>query len=214
MLHLRTIILVSCLAMPAVVAAQDLASRPRAPGTAVPGEPRMAAAQRPLPLSAPSGGGTPAKTGGAGRLAAGSPGPSLFTMLASLAMVVGLFLLAAWALRKGMPSAGRTLPIDVVEVLGRVSLAPRQPAQLVRIGQKLILVSLSSAGVRTLTEITDPAEVDRLAGLCRQAHPQSSTAAFRHVFQQFARQPVRGFLDDEHSAEVAAARSAGEEAAS
>ncbi|HEX4147853.1 MAG TPA: flagellar biosynthetic protein FliO [Pirellulales bacterium] len=118
-------------------------------------------------------------------------------MLTSLLIVVGLFLLVAWLLRKSLPSGGRSLPPDVVEVLGRVQLAPRQPAQLVRIGHKLILVSISAAGVRTLAEITDPLEVDRLAGLCRQAHPQSSSAAFRQVFQQFGRQPASGFLDDE-----------------
>jgi hypothetical protein len=57
---------------------------------------------------------------------------------------------------------------------------------LLRCGQKLLLVSLTPAGAETLTEVTDPQEVDRLAGLCRQAHPQSATAAFRQVFQQFA----------------------------
>jgi flagellar biogenesis protein FliO len=214
MLYLRVIVLISCLATPAIAAAQDLAARPRTPGIAVRDEPRTAAVQRPLPLSAPSADNAQAKAGGTSRLAPGSPGPSLTTMLASLAMVVGLFLLAAWLLRKSLPSSGRMLPPDVVEVLGRVSLAPRQPAELVRIGQKLILVSISSAGVRTLTEITDPAEVDRLAGLCRQAHPQSSTAAFRHVFQQFARQPARGFLDDELSSAIATTSSGAEEAAS
>ncbi|HEY5313577.1 MAG TPA: flagellar biosynthetic protein FliO [Pirellulales bacterium] len=211
MQYLRTFILISCVAVPAIASAQDLASRPRAPGLVVPGGPSTAA-PRPLPLSAPSGGGSSTK-GAPSRLAAGSPGPSLTTMLASLAMVVGLFLLAAWLLRKSLPSTGRTLPTDVVEVLGRVSLAPRQPAQLVRIGQKLILISISSAGVRTLTEITDPAEVDRLAGMCRQADPQSSTAAFRHVFQQFARQPARGFLDDESSSAVADTSAGAEETA-
>ena len=47
-------------------------------------------------------------------------------------------------------------------------------------------------GVETLTEITEPEEVDRLAGICRQAHPDSTTAAFRQVFQQFAGQRTEG----------------------
>ena len=46
--------------------------------------------------------------------------------------------------------------------------------------------SITSAGAETLTEITDPEEVVRLAGFCRQKHPQSATAAFREVFEQFA----------------------------
>jgi hypothetical protein len=40
--------------------------------------------------------------------------------------------------------------------------------------------------VETLTEITDTDEVTRLAGLCRQAQPGSTTAAFRQVLQQLA----------------------------
>jgi hypothetical protein len=57
-----------------------------------------------------------------------------------------------------------------------------------------LLVSVTPAGAETLTEITDPAEVDRLAGLCRGAHPSSATAAFRHVLEQFApRRSTTGF---------------------
>ena len=91
-------------------------------------------------------------------------------MLASLAIVAGT--VSCWwpgCCARACLLAAAALPPDVVEVLGRVSLAPRQPAQLVRIGHKLILVSISTAGVKTLTEITDPLEVDRLAGLCQQA---------------------------------------------
>ena len=39
-------------------------------------------------------------------------------------------------------------------------------------------------GTETLTEVTDPLEVDRIAGICQRGNPKSSTAAFRQVFQQ------------------------------
>jgi flagellar biogenesis protein FliO len=87
-----------------------------------------------------------------------------------------------------MPKGSRLLPSDVVEVLGRAPLAGRQQMHLVRCGNKLLLVSVTSGGAETLTEITEPEEVDRLAGLCRAAHPQSATATFRHVLQQFGRE--------------------------
>jgi flagellar biogenesis protein FliO len=117
-----------------------------------------------------------------------SPTSSISTGLAALAVVLGVFLAGAWALRRAMPSAGNRLPADVVEVLGCTPLAARQFAHLVRCGNKLLLVHLAPGSVETLTEITDPAEVDRLAGLCRQSHPQSTTANFRQIFQQFARE--------------------------
>jgi flagellar biogenesis protein FliO len=119
-----------------------------------------------------------------------SPLPSLFTLGTSLAIVLGLFLTAAWLLRKTGAVQVTLLPKEVLEVLGRAPLAARQQVHLLRCGKKLLLVSVTAAGVETLTEITDPPEVDRLAGLCQQARPDSASKVFRQVFQQFA-QPQR-----------------------
>lgn len=115
--------------------------------------------------------------------------PPLATAAGSLAIVLALFFVTAWVLRRGAPQATLSLPRDVVEVLGRAPLPGKQQVHLLRCGQKLLLVWAGAGGVETLTEITDPAEVDRLAGICRAAHPHSATAAFRHVFQQLAREP-------------------------
>ena len=65
-------------------------------------------------------------------------------------------------------------------------LGARQQVQLLRCGNKLLLVSITPGGAETLTEVTDPLEVDRIAGICQQAHPKSATTAFRQVFQQLA----------------------------
>ena len=116
------------------------------------------------------------------------PASGIATGMASLAVVLGLFLAAAWAVRRGMPAGPAKLPGEVVEVLGRTPLTGRQFAHLIRCGNKLLLVHLAPGSAETLTEITDPVEVDRLAGLCRQAHPHSATTSFRQVFQQFSRQ--------------------------
>jgi flagellar biogenesis protein FliO len=179
--------------------AGEMASRPRvAAGMHAVATPPVNAAAQSLPISAPHERGslrvglTPqnARPG----LAAQSPLPSIATMMAALALVLGLFLATVWLLRRGMPAGPRLLPSEVLEVLGRAPLAGRQQAQLVRCGNKLLLLSVGSAGVETLTEITDPAEVDRVAGLCQQLHPHSASTAFRQVFQQFGQKPARGFL--------------------
>jgi len=115
-------------------------------------------------------------------------GSSLIALAGSLAVVLGLFSVMAWLLRRGMPKGSFLLPSDLVEVLGRAPLAGRQQMYLVRCGNKLLLVSVSGGGAETLTEITDREEVDRLAGLCRAAHPQSATASFRQILQQFGRE--------------------------
>ncbi len=112
--------------------------------------------------------------------------PSIASVIGSLAIVLGLLALMAWLLKRAMPQAAAPLPSSVVEVLGRVPLAPRQYAHLLRVGNKLVLVSVAGGAAEPLTEITDPVEVDRLAGLCVQAQPNSSSQVFRQVFQQFS----------------------------
>lgn len=172
-----------------------------------------------LPLR-PSSGGLNTGDGSQGTRAAAdgrskelSPVTSLTTALSGLAIVLGLFFLASWLLKRAMPKSARTLPGEVFDVLGRASLAARQPVHLIRIGRKLILVSVSADGVKTLTEITDPAEVDRLAGICAQQSTESSSSAFANVFQQFqSESAATEFLgsDDRSTAETADGRPAQE----
>jgi flagellar biogenesis protein FliO len=127
----------------------------------------------------------------------GLPAKSMYTMATGLAIALGSFLLFAWVLRRG--GRGRMgrgmLPAEAVSVLGRVSLSAKQVAQLLRVGNKLVLVALTPGGAETLTEVTDPVEVDRLMGLCQQHDPRSTTQAFEQVFQNLSREPApSGFL--------------------
>lgn len=117
--------------------------------------------------------------------------PDLKTVAASLSLVLGLFLTAAWLLKRSLPKSAGMLPNDVVQVLGRTQLAGKQFAHLVRCGNKLLLVNITPGGAETLTEITEPLEVDRLLGICAQQNPNSATAAFRDVFQQFGKERSR-----------------------
>lgn len=111
---------------------------------------------------------------------------SVVTIGSSLAIVLGLFFVVVWALRRTVPGVSATLPGEVVEVLGRSVLAGREQLHLLRCGHKLLLVSVGQTSVTTLTEIAEPDEVNRLAGLCRQSQPGSTSAAFRQVFEQLA----------------------------
>lgn len=123
----------------------------------------------------------------------GLPIQSMYTVGTALAIVIGAFLIFAWALRKGSKNArGRRqiVPAEAVRVLGHVSLAGRQSAELLRVGNKLVLVAMTPGGPATITEVTDPAEVDRLTGLCQQFSPHSTTKAFEQVFQQFSSEPA------------------------
>jgi len=137
------------------------------------------------------------KPGQSGNSNSKAPGglPSVVTAGGSLAMVLGVFFLTAWAMRRARPAGMSMLPGEVFEVLGRAPMANRQQVHLLRCGSKLLLVCVTPTGTETLTEIVDPIEVDRLAGLCRQTHSGSTTEAFRQVLGQFApQQPDSGSL--------------------
>lgn len=137
------------------------------------------AANGPLPLP-PRSGDAPAPQG---------PGaaPPWASVAMNLGLVLGLFLVVAWALRRGGPKGSGLLPSEALTVLGRAQLAGRQQVYLVRCGNKLVLVSPTPSGVEALTEITDPAEVQRLQNLC---HPgEAAPGSWRQFFSSIARTP-------------------------
>jgi flagellar biogenesis protein FliO len=126
-----------------------------------------------------------------------TPSGSLVTVFGSLAVVVGLFLLVAWFARRMNPKATAMLPKEVIELMGRAPLSGRQQMHLVRIGHKLLLLSVTPTGAETLTEVTDRDEVDRLCGICQQNQPGSISSTFRQVLSQLSNEPAPpGFLGD------------------
>ncbi len=170
-------------------------------GTALSSEPPDGIPKNPSPGTAPAPGGlvgdasrrpaTPLAPPGADKKKTTAEGPRplappavVLKVAGALGLVLGLFFIVAWAMRRVSPASPPPLPAEVLEVLGRAPLAGRQQVHLIRLGRKLVLVSITPAGIETLTEVTEPEEVDRLAGLCRQAMPGSATAAFREVLQQ------------------------------
>jgi flagellar biogenesis protein FliO len=107
------------------------------------------------------------------------------TIGGSLAIVLGLFLGIMWLLRQASPRGFGVLPAEVFESLGRAPLPNHQQVQLLRCGNRLILISIGITGVEPLAEITDPSEVERLTMLCHQPRKGgSSTTSFRQVLRQ------------------------------
>lgn len=109
-------------------------------------------------------------------------------VISSLAIVLGLFFLVIWLARRALPKSSSVLPTDVLEFLGRSPLANRHHLQLLRLGRRLLLISVSPDSAETLTEITDPDEVNHVASLCRQHAPDSITGSFRQVLHQLGTQ--------------------------
>lgn len=174
---------------PATYLAAAPANAPEEPDAWIAPAPRDSASAAPAPVKPTSRGAiaieppSQALSSETSRPAKSSSLGSTLSMLGSLAIVLGLFLGAAWLLRRTAPSAGPTLPRDVVEVLGRTPLAPRQQLYLLRFGRRLLLVSHQLGQTTTLGHIDDPTEVDHLLGLCEQASPKSLSQSFQSVLQ-------------------------------
>jgi flagellar biogenesis protein FliO len=185
----RTIGLILLAAYPIGLSAQSISypNRGSSNGEVMPASHQQSAAagengtdnaSLPLPLPPPAAGGhaeNKTRPGGIQSIAA---------IGGSLAAVIGLFLLIVWVLRRASPGAVATLPSDAFEVLGRATLPNRQQAYLLRCGSKLLLVSITATGAETLTEITEPEEVDRMAAMCRRPQRGNSKASFRQVLRQ------------------------------
>ncbi|MEN6459397.1 MAG: flagellar biosynthetic protein FliO [Thermoguttaceae bacterium] len=102
---------------------------------------------------------------------------SPLTLVIGLTVVLGVFFVVVWLLRRTMPGGHGLLPAEAFAVLGRAPLANRQQVQLIRCGNKLLLVCVSGVGAETLTEITDPSEVQRLVDACGASRNRVVSAA-------------------------------------
>lgn len=100
---------------------------------------------------------------------------AIVSVAGSLAVVLGLFFLLTWLMRRGMPSSVARLPDDVVSVLGKAPLLGRQQLHVLRFGNKLLLVCASTSGFEKLAEITEPEEFQRIVGLCDRSESGTPT---------------------------------------
>lgn len=118
-------------------------------------------AEEPLPLPGPQA------AEPSDRLAPKAGNPVIKTF-GSLVLVIGVFAAIAFWMRRVGGRGGQSLPKEVWEVLGRGPLDTKHYVQLVKFGDRLLLVGISNNGIRTLTEVTDPEEVRQLSSASRR----------------------------------------------
>ncbi len=108
----------------------------------------------------------------------------LLKTLTALGIVVGLALAIRWVyIRLGGKVAAGSSP--VVEVLSRTAVAPRSHVMLLRVGGRVLVVSESSAGMRTLASLEDDQEVADILGAVSAAKPSSITRGFGQLLNRF-----------------------------
>ena len=105
---------------------------------------------------------------------------SMLGVLAVLALVLGLLVLSLRFLRRFVPSAGAGQAKVPLEVVQRLSLSPKQGIAIVRIGERLVAVSLGDGGVRALLELeAGPAMAATAVATTTSAAPASPPGSRR-----------------------------------
>jgi len=87
------------------------------------------------------------------------PGFLVVRSLASVAVVIGLLLLFAWALRRGVLRIGPRVPRTHIVVETAVTLGERRSLVIVAVEGRRLLLGLSGGGIALLTELA-PAKPD------------------------------------------------------
>lgn len=102
----------------------------------------------------------------------------------SLAIVIGLILLARFAMKRLFPAASVGRSSQVIKVLSRSVIAPKQQFLLLQVGKRLIIVGDSGTSMNALAQIDDAQEVASIIGQLSSESSSSSVAAFGAMFRK------------------------------
>jgi flagellar biogenesis protein FliO len=134
----------------------------------------------------------------------------LFSVGGSLFIVIAAFFLLVILFRKVSPQGNRPLPKEAFECLGKYFLTQKHQLQVLRLGSRIVLVSIMPDGISTLAEITDPDEAVSFLGLCRRLDTNSATEMFRNTVAKMSEDE----LSRPHDRPVVSTRRKGQSAAS
>lgn len=101
------------------------------------------------------------------------PATSIWGTVGALIVIAAGVLVAAKWIRRNGPAVLRALPNEAVEPLGQRVLSRGVAVHLVRCGGQMLLLGVGPDGVRTLATISDPEEVELVAGACRRRDESS-----------------------------------------
>ncbi len=126
-------------------------------------------------------------------------------VLGALAVVIGLIFAVRFILKKvsatgglrGQLGAGGRAPSGVLEVLGRYPISRGHSLVLLRVDQRVLLLSQSSSGFSTLANFDEPSDVASLLMKTRDEDSESLSGRFRQMLSAFERDPAMGSASDQ-----------------
>ena len=109
----------------------------------------------------------------------------LLSTCVALAAVIALIFVARTVLVRLSGRSAAPTDSPCLEVLTRLSVAPRSNVLIIRLGRRVIAVGDSAAGLQPLADIDDPDEVAELLRAASTVGPRSASTAFRTLLQRF-----------------------------
>lgn len=104
-------------------------------------------------------------------------------LLVAMGIVLGLILILKWITARMYPSFSAQKGSQVVRVLTRFPITPRQHVLILQVGQRILIVGDSAGQLATLSEIRDPDEIAVLIGqIGTQADSSISGSRFASLF--------------------------------
>ncbi len=129
----------------------------------------------------------------------GSTSQQLGTTTLVLGGIVAMILFVSRLMKKHTRLGTMNLSSEVLEVLGRKMLDSRHAIHYVLCGNRILVLGTSLEGMRTLAEITDPVEIDRIRGECKPIPVDSkSGTSFGFLLSKAERETEQVNLDKQH----------------
>lgn len=91
---------------------------------------------------------------------AADSGAGVAGMVFSLVLILGLFVLAAWLLKRYLPQMGKMGP---VKVIGTTMVGPRERVVVVEVEDTWLVLGVGGGQVRTLHTLSKPQETGKNA---------------------------------------------------
>lgn len=130
------------------------------------------------------------KGGGKAPAADGSFLGLLLRVALYLALVLGLLFATAWLVKRILPARARAGGTQAIQLLARSALSARHEVYLVQVGNRVLVLGVTSDRMATLDVISDPEEV---AAVLKQAGPAAAPGAIARGFEGLFRRAIREY---------------------
>lgn len=111
-----------------------------------------------------------------------------FKLIGGICIVTAIFFAFVLLAKRGGAKVNSRIPSEIFEVVGQLPLNQKQQFHLVRLGSKLLLLSVNNNHTQTISEISDPIEVEHVLSMLHKGQAAEAFNSFRRITGQMRQQ--------------------------